>query len=393
MKRKLLGFVILALLLIVPLTGHAATAGKFTSVEGNVDVTSPGKEARPANIGDPLNVGDIIRTKSKSKCEVAFPDGSILRLSENSRLRVNEFAQERGKRNATLDLFRGKIQSVVMAVAGAPAGQSKYEIHTPTAVCGVRGTTFFVYHQAGVTGAAFKEGTGYGYSRNRPGDVRQIQAGQAMTVSNPNVPPVVRPATALEMNQHQKDTTPAEKPKSEEKKEEEKKSESVAAKTDESKKEEQKKEEGQTKEEPKSGEAKSAEKQPDEAQKSAEAAPGARESAVSGSLDTGGQPKAEEPQKIIAAAAPAASREQSRPVDIIARTMESATSGALSFLPVATTPSQTILSAPSATPTTTTSTSGIPGAGATIIVPVDATPPIITRLTPDNFSDATKITN
>lgn len=315
MKRKLLGLVILALLLFVPLMVHAATAGKFTSVEGNVDVTSPGKEARPANIGDPLNVGDIIRTKSKAKCEVAFPDGSILRLAENSRLRVNDFVQEKGERNATLDLFRGKIQNVVMAVTGAASGQSKYEIHTPTAVVGVRGTILFVYHQAGVTGAAFKEGTGYGYSLNRPGDIRTIHAGQAMTVSNPNVPPVVRPATVLEMNQHRKDTAPAEKPKSEAKKEEEKRSESVAAKT---------------------GEAKSAGK----------------------------------------TAAAASSSEQSRPVDMIARTMEAPSSAALSLLPAATASSQTILSAPSAIPTTTTTlTSGSSGTGAVIVVPPSGSSP------------------
>jgi hypothetical protein len=125
MKRKVFGLVILALLLFVPLMVHAATAGKFTSVEGNVDVTSPGKEARPANPGDLLNVGDIIRTKSKAKCEVAFPDGSILRLGENSRLRVNEFAQEKGERNAALELFRGKIQNVVTAVTGSASGQSR----------------------------------------------------------------------------------------------------------------------------------------------------------------------------------------------------------------------------------------------------------------------------
>ena len=229
MKRKLLGLVILALLLVVPLTVHAATAGKFTSVEGKVDITSPGKEARPVNLGDLLNVGDIIRTKSKSKCEVAFPDGSILRLAENSRLRVNEFTQQDGQRNATLDLFRGKIQNAVTAVTGAASGESKYEVRTPTAVCGVRGTFFFVYHQAGITGAAFKEGTGYGYSRNRSGDVRAIHAGQAMIVSNPDLPPVIRPATASEIHQHQRDTAPSEKPKSGAKEDESKPGEGAGA--------------------------------------------------------------------------------------------------------------------------------------------------------------------
>jgi len=350
MKRKLLGLVILALLLFVPLMVHAATAGNFTSVEGNVDVTSPGVEARPVNIGDPLNVGDIIRTKSKAKCEVAFPDGSILRLAENSRLRVNEFVQEKGERNATLDLFRGKIQNVLMAVTGAPSGKSKYEVHTPTCVVGVRGTIFFVYHQSGVTGAAFKEGTGYGYSMNRPTEVRTIHAGQIMTVINPNVPPVIRPATAVEMNQHQKDTMPAEKPKSEAKKEEEKKSESVAAKTDEGKKEEQK-----------TGESKPAEKP---------AETSARADEKAGSVDTGGQPKVEEPQTIVKAAAPAPPKEQSRPVDIVAQTMETPTSAALSLLPAATAPSQTAPPTSAATPTTTTLSSGPFGAGTVIVVPI-----------------------
>ncbi|MFH0801731.1 MAG: hypothetical protein V2A78_05020, partial [bacterium] len=75
MKRKSIIVSLLALLLIFPLLALAAPVGKFISVEGNVDVTPPGKEAVPAQLGDELNVGDIIRTKSKSKCEVAFMDG------------------------------------------------------------------------------------------------------------------------------------------------------------------------------------------------------------------------------------------------------------------------------------------------------------------------------
>ena len=223
MKRKSIIISLLALLLIFPTLAQAAPVGKFTSIEGNVDVTAPGKEAVPAKPGDPLNVGDIIRTKSKSKCEVAFIDGNILRLAENSRLRVTEFSGEKEQRIATLNLFRGKSQNIVKTVTGAAAAQSKYEIHMPTAVAGVRGTNFFAYYLAGVSGAIFKEGTGYGYSLNRPKDVRTIHYGQAMVVTSPDVPPVIMPATALELKQHEKDTAPAEKPKEEGKKEGEKK--------------------------------------------------------------------------------------------------------------------------------------------------------------------------
>ncbi len=229
MKRKSVIIAFLALLTIFPLLAQAAPVGKFTAVDGNVDVTPPGKEAVMANLGDQLNAGDIIRTKSKSKCEVTFLDGSILRLAENSRLRVSEFSHDNGKRSATLDLFRGKIHNVVKTVAGTTG--SKYEVRTPTAVCGVRGTQFYNYHQAGVSGAVVTDGTVYAYSANNPTEVRTVNAGQAMVVTDPNVAPTVRAATVVETEQHQKDTTPAEKPKTEAKKEEGNKTETAAAPT------------------------------------------------------------------------------------------------------------------------------------------------------------------
>jgi hypothetical protein len=43
---------------------------------------------------------------------------------------------------------------------------NRYEVHTPTAVCGVRGTDFFMYYEKGESGATFKEGFGYGYNKN-----------------------------------------------------------------------------------------------------------------------------------------------------------------------------------------------------------------------------------
>jgi hypothetical protein len=156
-----------ALLVLLPYWAQAAPVGKFTSIEGRVDVTAPGKAAAAAKLGDTLNAGDIIRTKSKSKCEVVFVDGSVLRLADSSRLRVTEFAQDEGSRNATLNLFRGKIQNIVKTIPGAAGNKSKYEVHTPTAVAGVRGTNFFSYYMNGVSGALFQEGQGYGYNPNR----------------------------------------------------------------------------------------------------------------------------------------------------------------------------------------------------------------------------------
>jgi len=69
MKTKsVIVMVVLVLVILLPFLTQAAPVGKFTSIEGRVDVTAPGKAAAEAKLGDPLDVGDIIRTKSKSKC-------------------------------------------------------------------------------------------------------------------------------------------------------------------------------------------------------------------------------------------------------------------------------------------------------------------------------------
>ncbi|MCX7816895.1 MAG: FecR domain-containing protein [Syntrophales bacterium] len=234
-RFKIVGLMVICLL-FTAVSSFAQTVGRITYIEGNVDITKPGKAAVPVRLGDGVDIGDIIRTKLKSKCEVTFTDGNVLRLAENTRIRVTEYTM--GK-DGTLNLFRGKIHSIVSAT-GVVKG-SRYEVHTPTAIAGVRGTNFFTYFQAGVTGVIFKEGQGYGYSLNRPEEVVTIKAGQTMIVVDPSQPPVLRAATPQEIEKHTQDTAPAEK-KKEEAKKEEKKEEAPSVKREQAK-EEPKKEE------------------------------------------------------------------------------------------------------------------------------------------------------
>ena len=225
MKTKLASFMIILLILMTfAAIVQAAPAGKVTNLDGRADITAPGQPAKTLSIGDTVNVGDIIRTKRGSKCEILWVDGSIARLAENSRLQVNEFNMEKEMRSTIIVLFRGKVQNIVIA-ATKLFGQkedSKYEVHTPTAVVGVRGTKFFAYHQDGTSGALFAEGNGYIYSKGRPDAVKSIASGQMMVVTNVNKPPVAREATAGELNKFMKDTTPAEKKKDTKKSEEDK---------------------------------------------------------------------------------------------------------------------------------------------------------------------------
>ncbi|WP_166404908.1 FecR family protein [Desulfonema ishimotonii] len=184
--------------------------GKITSVEGRADITSPGDAARTATAGDTLSIGDIVRTKSNAKADIEFIDGSILRLGESARVEIAEYLFENGQTRARLRLFRGKIQNIVNKARGlfGHSSPNRFEVQTPTAIIGVRGTRFFTYHQAGISGAMFMEGKGYCYSLSRPDRIAAIIAGQAMTVANARTPPVLRPISAMEIQRNLRETTP-----------------------------------------------------------------------------------------------------------------------------------------------------------------------------------------
>ncbi|MEN6621217.1 MAG: FecR family protein [Smithella sp.] len=167
------------LLLLFPLAALAAPVGKITNLTGIVDVTVAGQAARIVSAGQPVNIGDFIRTKSKSKVEITFNEGNIMRLAENTRVGITEYMSGAKRNSSIFNLFRGKTQNIVKFIGSAGG---RYEVHTPTAVCGVRGTHFFNFYLAGVSGSIFQEGTGYGYSKNNPHDLKTITAGQGMFV-------------------------------------------------------------------------------------------------------------------------------------------------------------------------------------------------------------------
>ena len=110
------------LVLIFPLLTLASESGEITALIGNVDITSPGENARPAKMGDKIFVGDIIRTKSKSKVEITFSDGDVMRLAQSSRIEVSEYSFGDSGRRGIFKLFRGKVQNIVKVMAGKKDG-------------------------------------------------------------------------------------------------------------------------------------------------------------------------------------------------------------------------------------------------------------------------------
>lgn len=133
-----------AILLVVAglaVPAAAETVGRLTQVEGRVDLLRAGKlPAVAAKLEDKVEAGDVIRTKSLSKAQITFIDNTVVTVSPESRIAIEEymFDQSKGKRNAVLQLFQGMAMTVVSKIF--KVDNPDFILKTQTAVMGVRGT-------------------------------------------------------------------------------------------------------------------------------------------------------------------------------------------------------------------------------------------------------------
>ena len=124
------------------------TLGRITSVSGNVEV----KRAKEtiwvkAELNMPVYFGDHIKTREKSRATITLVDRSSLEIHSNTHMALNTIVSPIEKRNSVL-LFFGRIWSKVRKRIVKMKG---YEVQTPTAVLGVRGTEFDI--------ASYEDGT------------------------------------------------------------------------------------------------------------------------------------------------------------------------------------------------------------------------------------------
>jgi hypothetical protein len=141
-------WVFLALILICSSVADAEVVGRLTQSDGRVELLKGGKlPAIPVKTGDTVEPGDVIRTKSQSKAQITFIDDSLLTLSQEARIAIEEFKFEPGpgKRQAVLEIFQGLALAVVNKILKAE--EPDFIIKTQTAVVGVRGTEFGMRNQ------------------------------------------------------------------------------------------------------------------------------------------------------------------------------------------------------------------------------------------------------
>lgn len=151
MKRNIVmknGFIVL---LALALSGALAFCGKKEQAQtdvsgrkmlvvlasGDAEVTRQGNKL-PVKVGLVVQTGDLINTGSGSM-DLQTRNGSAIRLKENSSVAVDALT-EGAQQETTLALNKGGL----LATVDKQNRGSSYKIVTPTAIAGVRGTSYSI---------------------------------------------------------------------------------------------------------------------------------------------------------------------------------------------------------------------------------------------------------
>ena len=127
---------------VAPLVSAQESAGEVARLRGTAQATSA-EQTRPLTTGATVLVGDTIETEDRTRVEIRFLDGTLLKLGDNSRITVNQYVYDpdRSLGRLFLDLVTGVFR--VISGADTVFQQDAFLVQTPVASIGIRGTDFW----------------------------------------------------------------------------------------------------------------------------------------------------------------------------------------------------------------------------------------------------------
>jgi hypothetical protein len=131
------------MLLLAAQVALAQEVGTIAAAEGQGDIGRGGNWTA-ATTGAAVYLGDQLRTGHPGHLRVVFQDDSVVTISDDSVVTIDKqlFDPDHGKAESLLGLLQGKLSTLVGEYYHRPG--AVYEVKTPTAVGGVRGTEFAV---------------------------------------------------------------------------------------------------------------------------------------------------------------------------------------------------------------------------------------------------------
>ncbi len=144
-KKAKIGIVIIIILIVIAigllfflgLLSVPEQPAKLMNVKGDVQVgNSP---LQPATEGMSLSKGSTVKTGPASSADILLFGSSVIRLDENTTVKISELSSDKSNRSVQLEDSAGRAWDKVLKVSGI----DDYEAKTPTTVATIRGTGFW----------------------------------------------------------------------------------------------------------------------------------------------------------------------------------------------------------------------------------------------------------
>ncbi len=139
----MLAVMLVASVVCMPVGSSAQSVGEIAAIEEKVELGRNGSWSR-AILGDGVEMGDRIRSDVSGRVRVVFSDGSVVVVAPRSEIRVDRHVFDPdGETSSVFEVLKGKMRSIVSEYYET---SGTFEVNTPNAVSGVRGTDFIVVH-------------------------------------------------------------------------------------------------------------------------------------------------------------------------------------------------------------------------------------------------------
>ena len=112
-------------------------------VKGDVNVTAAKTQQKlKAKVGQKVGEGDVIETGKDSRAKIVMADKNVLNISPDSKVVIEKYVNDAktGEKKVDLKVLEGKLRASVEQKYDGE--KNTFQIKTPTAVAGVRGTDF-----------------------------------------------------------------------------------------------------------------------------------------------------------------------------------------------------------------------------------------------------------
>lgn len=181
----------------------AVPAATVTHLSGPLVVRTVSGTTKSIAIGSSVEAGDTVETAKRTYARLKFTDGSEVTLKPDTQFKVEKYVYDQTKPKedvGAFNLIKGGLRTISGQV-GKRNDKNSYQMRTPTATIGIRGTIYDVTYCSGSSCGAIPTGLylavtdGQVVITNSEGvqTTLPVLAGQYVYVATPTSPPVVLP--------------------------------------------------------------------------------------------------------------------------------------------------------------------------------------------------------